>query len=254
MATRFKNLKNDLEDFESDYSGSQFKSPREDEGFKFPKFILLFAFLATFGFYAISQISFDNIFDTNPVEVFQNLDEPSDDLLNRMGAWMTDMGYGELSREELIDLRSAGVTATSTSNFRELGFTDLSLEDLKTLGRADVTPAYAGDLMDIGYTDLTVDQLVDLQNAEVSATFASMMKSLGYELSPEDLARLRRAGVTAHFTSNMNDLGYSNITQDELIRMRSIGVTHEMVRDLIEENGNRRPSIEEIIRWRISNQ
>ena len=253
MATRFKNLKNDLEDFESDYSDGKLGSPQEERGFQFPKYILLFAFLATFGFYALSQISFDRIFDNNPVEFITNLDEPSDDLLNRMGDWMTDMGYGYLDRETLIDLREAGVTATSTNAFRELGYTDLSLEDLKKLGRGDVSPSYASDLIDIGYTDLTVDQLVDLQNAEVSATFASMMQSLGYELSAEELAQLRRSGVTAFFTSNMNDLGYENISTEDLMRMRSIGVTHEMVSERIQEMG-RRPSIDEIVRWRISNQ
>ncbi len=255
MSTKFqKNLRNDLNQYDSDYrSESAFSKEQEEKGFTLPKFILLVAFLSVFGFYITSQFSFSDDVAAPVENIFSSLDEPSDELLAGMGSWMTDMGYGELSRAELIELRRAGVTATNTSELRDLGYTDLSLDDLKELGRANVDASYVEDLQNIGYSNLTVEQMIDMQKADVSVTFASMMKSLGYDLTPEDLAQLRSSGVTAFFTSNMNDLGYENISKEDLIRMRSIGVTHEMVEDLIEARGNT-PTIDEIVRYRISNQ
>lgn len=225
MSTKFKNLKNDLQDLESEVEGSDLGASTSSGNSKIANYILLFAFLATLTFYVgnrISEITFEN-----PISgVVQSLNSYDPDLLDRMGSWMEDMGYGQLTHEELTELRNEGVTATYTSQIR-----------------------------DIGYTDITLDQLVELQRADVSATYASMMKQLGYNLTVEELAETRRNGVTANFTSQMMDLGYTldELTVEKLIGMRSVGVTVNLAKRLIEESGER-PTVDELIRYRISNQ
>ncbi len=229
MSTKFKNLKNDLENLEGEDQFEVRKTSASNErksNSKIANYILLIAFIATLTFYAGSKISFP-AFSLDPIEnVVQNFNQPSEDLLNRMGEWMEEMGYGSLSNEELIELREAGVTATYTSQ-----------------------------IQDAGYTDVTLEELVELQSADVSATFVRMMRELGYDLSVQDLAELRRSGVTAFFTSNMMDLGYSldELSIENLIRMRGVGVTHQLAENLMEEQGTR-PSIDDLIRYRISNQ
>lgn len=194
-----------------------------------------------------------------PVEIIfgQNSDLPSgvtEELLQGMGQWMADMGYGNLSREELLSLRADGITATRTQAFHDMGYTNLSLQDLRDLGRADVRPGFISGFNDLGYTNLTVDQMISLEKSDVNSTFASMMQGLGYELSIEDMALLRRSGVTAFYTSNMHDLGYTDLTQEQLIRMRTIGVTTDLVKQMIADRNGDRPTYQEIIRHRISNQ
>lgn len=230
MSTKFKNLKNDLEDLEK---GGQFDVDQEygmgtpsKPNSKIANYILLFAFITTLTFYAGSKLTFDNL-SWNPLgEIVQEFNQPNEDLLNRMGEWMTEMGYGELTQEELIALREEGVTATYTSQIRDAGF-----------------------------TDVTLDELVTLRNAGVSATFTRMMVELGYELTIDDLLELERADVTAFFTSNMMDLGYTmeELSLDNLIRMRNIGVSHNLAERLMEQN-DVRPTVDELIRYRISNQ
>lgn len=158
--------------------------------------------------------------------VFRNVVNvgPSEDLLNRMNTVMIEMGYTDLSHDDLRELRSEGVTATYISNIRSLGF-----------------------------TDLTLDQAVRLANANTSSAFIAMMIELGYELTIDEYIELRRAGITAHFTSNIHDLGYTDVTVDQLIRMRRIGVTPSLIERLQRERGAEL-SMEEIIRYRISNQ
>lgn len=163
----------------------------------------------------------------NPVNIFSSgisFNQPSEDLLNRMNARMVEMGYTDLSHDDLRELRSDGVTATYISNVRGLGFTELTLEEA-----------------------------VRLAQAGVSSTFMAMMLELGYELDVEDFVTLRRAGVTAHFTSNVHDLGYRDVTTEQLIRMQRIGVSTSLIERLQSERGEDIP-LEEIIRYRISNQ
>lgn len=152
------------------------------------------------------------------------VNQPSEDLLDRMNNRMVEMGYLNLTHDELRDLRSEGVTATRISNIRGLGF-----------------------------TELTLDEAVRLANADASSTFMAMMIELGYDLSIDDFVRLRRAGVTANYTSRVHDLGYTDVSPDQLIRMQQIGLSTTLIERLQDERGEDL-ELEEIIRYRISNQ
>ncbi len=227
MSTKFKNLKNDLKDLEEDtVSQLNGDSGTKTANNRLPNYILLFAFIATLIFYVGSRIDAPQISIPNPAEIAQSFNAPSEQVIEQRGAMFEEMGYGEMSRERLIELGNLGVTATYTSQIRELG-----------------------------YTDITIEQLIELQEADVSATYARMMQELGYDLTVEDLVETRNNGVTAYFTSNMMDLGYTmeELSKENLIRMRRIGVNFTDAERLIEQNGAR-PSVDELIRYRISNQ
>jgi hypothetical protein len=183
--------------------------------------VFVIVFGAFFLFRGISNISVSPI--PSVIESITN-PQPSEELLNRMNALMIEMGYTDLTNEQLTDLRRQGVTATYVSNIRSLGFTDLSLEDAVRLSQADV-----------------------------SSAFTAMLQELGYEPTIEDLINLRRAGVTAFYTSNVHDLGYRDVTFDQLIRMQRIGVSTDLIRQLQQEQGEDVP-LEDVIRYRISNQ
>lgn len=235
MAAKFQKLKDELKSLEqgdmlsrpvvkNNKSNGLFQS-----GISSPNWLkrILFAgFLGTFLVYAgITYMGGSNTSIENPFTVVQNwASQPDEELLEGMGNWMEEMGYTNLSREDLIELREQGVTATFTSRMRDLGYTGLSL-----------------------------DQLVRLRQNDVSSTFAAMMKELGYDLTVDDLVNLRQHDVTAYYTSNFHDLGYTDITKEELIRLKDTGVQTSEAQELIEQNGQR-PSIDELIRYHISNQ
>jgi hypothetical protein len=165
----------------------------------------------------------------NPFNVFKTESSvfssgPSVELLNSMNARMIEMGYAGLSHDDLRELRGNGVTATYISNLRAIGF-----------------------------TELTLDEAVKLAKANASTAFISMMIELGYNLTVEEIVMLRDARVTAHYTSNVHDLGYRDVTLDQLVRLSRIGVTVPLIKRLQAERGED-ISLEEIIRYRISNQ
>ena len=149
---------------------------------------------------------------------------PSQDLLNRMNERMIEMGYTDLTDDNLRSLREDGVTATYISNIRSLGYESLTLEDARRLARADA-----------------------------SSAFIAMMIELGYDLTVDELVQLRDAGVTAFYTSNIHDLGFRDVTTDQLIRMQRISVTPELIEELQAQRGEDIP-LEDVIRHRISNQ
>ncbi len=229
-------LKNDLFDSsatrsKSDSSMTRFKGIGEPEpeskSSMILKGVLFVAFLASFILFlvnrsTISTSSTANLKDAIKNEVFN--DAPDSKLLTDMGAWMERMGYTNLTKEDLVELRKKGVTATFTSRIRDLGY------------------------------EPTLDEMVQLAQHDVSATFASMMHALGYkDLKIEDLIRLRVHGVTAHFTSNMHDLGYTDITPDDLIRLKDAQVSISDVKKLNKDRVQK-ATIDELVRYGISNQ
>lgn len=234
MAAKFQKLKDELKTLEEDdmLSRPVIKKEKSDglfqAGLSSPNWLkrILFAgFLSAFILYAGITYTESSSTVESPFTVVQNwINQPDEDLLEGMGTWMEEMGYTDLSREDLIELREQGVTATFTSRMRDLGYTDLSL-----------------------------DQIVRLRQNDVSSTFAAMMKELEYNLTIDDLIELRQHDVTAYFTSNMHDLGYADITKEELIRLKDTGVQTSEVKELVEQN-DEQPTVDEIIRYHISNQ
>lgn len=258
MSTKFRNLKNDLNDLEkeTDDTGYGSSSQTTSNNSKVANYVLVIAFVATLVFYAGSRIS-TFIGDVgNPIaEAVQSFGEYDADLLQGMGTWMEEMGYGVLTNKELSDLRDEGVTATETQRLHDIGLTELTLEELVALRRAGVSASEIAQFQDIGYTDITIPQLVEIGNEDVSPRYASMMQQLGYSLTADELAETRRNGVTANFTSRMMDLGYTfeELTKENLMRMRNVEVTDRLAERLIEERGER-PTVDELVRYRISNQ
>lgn len=232
MTRRFKTLRDELRALEKDEPKYPSAARRSNStrsfslGIESPiwlKYLLFFGFLCTFIVYVGATYTNSNI--DNPFSSVQTwISQPNEELITGMGNWMEEMGYTDLTREDLIELRRQGLTATYTSRMR-----------------------------DLGYTELTLDQLVNLRQNNVSSMFAAMMQELGYTLSVDELIELRRHDVTAHFTSNLHDRGYSSITPEELIRLKDVGVQISHVDALTEQRGES-PTIEELIRHRISNQ
>lgn len=231
MKQKNKNLKNNLRDTDSKDSLSGYLARQEKNSTSvesssgnFTRNFLLIAIFVVLGLYVVQDISRISLNPVNSIVNSISFDGYSEDLLNSMNALMVEMGYTGLTHEDLTELRNQGVTATYVSNIRSLGFTDLTLDDA-----------------------------VRLANAGVSSTFMAMMIELGYDLTLDEFMELERADVTAYYTSNIHDLGYTDVTTDQLIRMQRIGVTTELIQSLQEERGEDIP-LEEIIRYRISNQ
>ncbi len=231
MSTGNQKLKNSLDNSDRDSlddylskRNTDMEKPPPDEN-RFVSKVLLIGVIIVSLLYFAKDLS-TNTF--NPISSIVSgitfpINQPSPDLLNRMGDRMIEMGYMDLTHDDLRELRSEGVTATFISNVRALGFTDLTLE-----------------------------QAVMLANANVSSTFMAMMLELGYDLDIEDFVLLRRAGVTAHYTSNLHDLGFTEVTPEQLIRLRSIGVTINLIEQLQRDDED--VTLDQIIRYRISNQ
>ena len=146
---------------------------------------------------------------------------------------MADAGHPRLTPDQLIALRSQGVSPEFVRELAAEGLKDLSMSDLVELRSQGVSPEYVRDLRAAGYAGLSVTDLVGARSQGVSAEDASALKAMGYtDLSLGRLVSLRSQGVSAEYVRELQAEGYKGLSVPVLIGLRSQGVTVEYVREL----------------------
>jgi hypothetical protein len=107
---------------------------------------------------------------------------------------MASVGYTNLSVDELIKLKSAGVTTNYVSALRELGFANLTVRELASMSINDVTPAYIRALRADGLTELSVKEVISLRIRDVTPEFIRNARSLQGDISLKQIISLKDEG------------------------------------------------------------
>lgn len=136
-----------------------------------------------------------------------------------------DRWDGQLTVDQLIELRTAGVDAGYINELRKLGYGNLSFDDLIALRHHGVGPDYISSMNAYGFGHLSADQLMELRNNGVTPGFIDGMKKLGYGSVPVDeFISLRVQGVTPEYVKQMNSAGFGRLSTEKLVEMRIHGV------------------------------
>jgi beta-lactamase regulating signal transducer with metallopeptidase domain len=144
---------------------------------------------------------------------------------------MSAAGYTNLSVDELIRLKTAGVTAAYVRSLRPLGFTNLTPKELSTLSIHGVTPAYIESVRAAGYNNLSAKELTNFRIHGVTPDFIKTLRDAGYgNLPAKQLVEFRIHGVSPAFISGIRAAGYGNLSPKELVSFRIYGITPEFIR------------------------
>nr|MDQ3820781.1 M56 family metallopeptidase [Acidobacteriota bacterium] len=153
--------------------------------------------------------------------------EKSVDFIEEMAA----AGYRNLTVNELVRLKTAGVTLEYVQSLRSLGFDNLSTRDLASLSMSGVTPDYIKAMRAAGYNELTAKELVSFSIQGVTSEYIRALRGAGYtELSPRYLIDFAVHGITPAFIREMGAAGYNNLSPRELVTLRIFDITPEFIR------------------------
>jgi beta-lactamase regulating signal transducer with metallopeptidase domain len=138
---------------------------------------------------------------------------------------------GKLSVDDLIALKSYGVTPEYIASMQKSGF-DIPLSKLVELRLQGITPDYIAEMKSLGFNVSDVDTLVELRNAGVTARYVHEMKDLGFTLAKEALIEMRNSGVTPEYIREMGKLGFSKLNVEQLTELRQHGVSGRFVQEM----------------------
>lgn len=152
------------------------------------------------------------------------------------------------STEELIQMRTHGVTLEYVDDVRRSGYADLRAHDLIDLRVHGVRSDFLRDLKDAGY-DLPARNVVDLRIHGVDSVYLRKLRTYGLRPAAAELTELRIHGVTPEYLSGMKDAGYGSLSADEMVQLRIHGVEAAFARDAHELGYSFTP--EELVQLRI---
>jgi beta-lactamase regulating signal transducer with metallopeptidase domain len=134
-------------------------------------------------------------------------------------------GYRDLSADDLIRLKTHGVTPEYARQIQAAGFQPTAAE-LVQLRIHGVTPEFIAECKAAGL-DLDLDQLRKFRIHGVDVAAVKEMTDLGYQLSPDQMIKMRIHGLTPALARELKQLGLGDPSFEQLIKMRIHGVTPE---------------------------
>ena len=159
-------------------------------------------------------------------------------------------GLANLSVEQLLKLRAHGIQPDLIRSLKASGYSNLGMEQLLTLRMHGITPQYVSEMGAAGFPRLPLESLVKARQHGVSPAFIKDLQSLGYaQLSLDDVIKARMHGVDSNFIKELQSSGHKGLSLDELVKARQHGVDAEFAKTL-EQLGYTGLSLEQLIKLR----
>lgn len=144
---------------------------------------------------------------------------------------MAQSGMGTPTLHDLISLKAVGVTPEYVSGLRASGIAPTNLHDVIAEKSVGVTPEYAKAIAAIGIGSPTVHDLIGLRAQGITPEYAAELNASG--IRPKDLRELqsmKAVGVTPEYAKSMAAAGIPAVDSRDLVSLRAQGVTPEYAR------------------------
>jgi len=141
-------------------------------------------------------------------------------------------GHLRLTVDELIELRSQGVTTADILEMRSL-FPRIDIRDIAGMYAVGATPEYVHQMRAAGINVRSAKAAQGMAAVGVTPEFIADMRAAGLEVeSADDAAGLAAVGVTSEFVRGMRTAGLAIESADDAKGLAAVGVTPEFIADM----------------------
>ena len=134
-------------------------------------------------------------------------------------------GYGNLSVDQIIDLRNAGVSAEFLTGVSQAGWGKLTPEELITLCQHGVNPQYVAKMRAAGLKDLTLKDTIELATVGVRPENVQAIHALGFgPYTAKQIIEFAVHGMRLDLFRAMKDCGFTNPDPREIIEAQNAGL------------------------------
>jgi len=144
---------------------------------------------------------------------------------------MRDAGYPlnlNDNLNELVSLKSLGVTPEYAKQMASLGLGKPSVHDLISMKSLGITPEYAKEVAALGLGEPSMHDLVSLKSLGVTPEYLAGLKQSG--IAPKDFHEVvseKALGITPEYAEAMKKTAFGPMTVEDLISIKAQGVTPE---------------------------
>jgi beta-lactamase regulating signal transducer with metallopeptidase domain len=145
---------------------------------------------------------------------------------NQSGSFLAALvaaGYGNLSVDEIIELRNAGVSAEFLHSVADSGAGKPSAKDLIALAHSGVSPEFLRGLRNAGFKEVSVQDTIELATSGVSPELIRALRGAFPQITTREMIDAAHAGVGADSVRQAREYG-SNLTLEQIIKLKKAGV------------------------------
>jgi hypothetical protein len=134
-----------------------------------------------------------------------------------------------LTVEQLISLKSMGITPADVTRWHQAGFPAIRVNEVIEAQSVGLTPATLAGLRST-FGTLSFGQAIAMQSMHLDAQYASEMKGAGLQnISPEQLLSLKSLGVTRDYVMHANALGFGTLSVGQIVELKSLGIDSDYI-------------------------
>lgn len=152
---------------------------------------------------------------------------------NNTSITYAQLGYKNLTVDQLIELKDHGVNEDYLKELSDAGYKNISLEKAIELRDHGVDSRFVKEVASMGYKNVSINQLMELKDHGVNIEFLHELAAYGYKnISMDEATNLRDHGVNGEYIKEFNDAGYKGLDLEKLTELRDHGVTIEFINSL----------------------
>ena len=131
----------------------------------------------------------------------------------------------DLSLAKLVESRIFEIKPEDRKAYGDLGYTNLTQDDLTAFKIHGVTPEYIREMRDLGFKDLSPQKLEEFRIFGVGRAQIEDLTSVGYsDLTAQDLVNFKIHGVDSEFIKKVQKYGYKHPSPSKLVEMKIMGI------------------------------
>ncbi len=166
-----------------------------------------------------------------PLSLSNNLDElvalRSLGVTPEFAKSINSIGLGKASVHDLITLKALGVSPEYVSELKESGIGPKDFHEVVTEKSLGINPAYAAAMKSSGFDNLSVQELVSLKAQGMTPEYASWLKKQFPQATTEQLERAAIFHVDDKFVAQAKSHGFDDKDLDKLLRLKMSGLLDE---------------------------
>lgn len=132
-------------------------------------------------------------------------------------------GYGNLSVDEIIEMRNSGLSAEFLRSVAETGWGKLSPKELISLANSGVSPQFLRSLRDAGFNDMKVQDVIGMANSGVRPELMRALREAFPQITLREIIDAANQGLNADDLRQAREYGPS-LTLPQIIRLKQAGV------------------------------
>jgi len=134
-------------------------------------------------------------------------------------------GYGNLTVDQIIDLKTAGVSAEFLRGINEAGWGKLSPAELIELAHQGVSPDYVRKMKAAGLKDLTLKDVTELSMVGARPESIQEIHALGFgPYTTRQAIQFAQAGLRPEMFRALKEAGFGNAAPNDIIEAAMTGV------------------------------